>query len=80
MAQVEFTVEELIEISMVIEDITCGSEEGSTGGMYTGIVYITPEQCYHMANILKKINESLYDKPTIYKTAYKRYRRYQNSK
>lgn len=80
MAQVEFSVDELIELSTVIEDITCGSEEGSTGGMYTGIVYITPEQCYHMANILKKINESLYDKPTIYKTAYKRYRRYQNSK
>ena len=80
MAQLELTNEELVQISMVIEDITSGSEEGATGGMYTGIVYITPEQCYHMANILKKLNEYLYDEPTIYKTAYKRYRRYQNSK
>lgn len=80
MAQVKFSEQELIEISMVIEDITCGSEKGRTGGMYTGSVYLTPETCYHMANILKKINESLYDKPTIYKTAFRRYRKYQKSK
>lgn len=80
MAQVEFSVEELIEISMVIEDITQESEEGVTGGMYTGKTYLSPEQCYHMANILKKINESMYDKPTIYQKAYVKYRRYQNSK
>lgn len=80
MKQTRFTDEELMELSSVLEDITIGSEEAGTGGMYTGIVYITPEQCYHMANILKKLNEYLYDKPTIYKTAYRRYRRYQNSK
>lgn len=80
MEELEFTNEELIEISMVIEDITTGSKDGETGGMYTGQVYITPETCYNMANILKKINEYLYDKPTIYKTAYRRYRKYQNSK
>lgn len=80
MAQVEFTLDELISISMVIEDITCESEEGATGGMYTGRTYITPETCYHMANILKKINEKLYDKPTIYQKAYVKYRSYQNSK
>lgn len=80
MAQVEFSVNELIAISSVIEDITRGSEAGNTGGMYTGVVYITPNQCYQMANILKKINESLYVKPTLYKTAYRRYRKYQNSK
>lgn len=80
MKQTRFTDDELMELSSVLEDITIGSEEAGTGGMYTGIVYITPEQCYHMANILKKLNEYLFDKPTIYKTAYKRYRRYQNSK
>lgn len=80
MKQARFTNDELMELSSVLEDITIGSEEAGTGGMYTGIVYITPEQCYHMANILKKLNEYLYDEPTIYKTAYKRYRRYQNSK
>ena len=80
MKEARFTNDELMELSSVLEDITIGSEEAGTGGMYTGIVYITPEQCYHMANILKKLNEYLYDEPTIYKTAYKRYRRYQNSK
>lgn len=80
MKQARFTDDELMELSSVLEDITIGSEEAGTGGMFTGIVYITPEQCYHMANILKKLNEYLYDEPTIYKTAYKRYRRYQNSK
>lgn len=80
MKQARFTNDELMELSSVLEDITIGSEEAGTGGMYTGIVYITPEQCYHMANILKKLNEYLYEKPTIYKRAYNRYRRYQNSK
>lgn len=80
MKEARFTNDELMELSSVLEDITIGSEEAGTGGMYTGIVYITPGQCYHMANILKKLNEYLYDKPTIYKTAYRRYRKYQNSK
>lgn len=80
MKEERFTDDELIEISMVLEEITIGSAEAVTGGMYTGKVYITPEQCYHMANILKKINEPLYEKSTIYKRAYKRYRKYQKSK
>lgn len=80
MKQARFTEDELIDLSSVLEDITIGSEGAGTGGMYTGSVYLTPEQCYNMANILKKLNEYLYDKPTIYKTAYRRYRKYQNSK
>ena len=80
MKEERFTNDELIELSCVLEDITIGCEEARTGGMYTGSVYLTPYTCYNMANILKKLNEYLYDKPTIYKTAYRRYRKYQNSK
>lgn len=80
MKQARFTRDELVMLSIVLEDITEGSREGNTGGMYTGIVYLTPETCYNMANILKKLNEYLYDKPTIYQKAYVKYRKYQNSK
>ena len=80
MKQVEFTREELVLLSMVLEDITDESHEGSTGGMYTGNTYLTPYTCYNMANILKKINEHVYFKPTIYKEAYNKNRQYQNSK
>ena len=80
MKEARFTNDELIELSSVLEDITIGCEGASTGGMYTGSVYLTPETCYNMANILKKLNEYLYEEPTIYKTAYRRYRKCQNSK
>lgn len=80
MKQARFTREELVHLSMVLEDITVDSSEGRTGGMYTGSVYLTPEQCYNMANILKKLNEYTYEKPTSYKTAYVKYRTYQNYK
>ena len=80
MKKVELTREELLNISSVLEDITIGCEDVAGGGMHTGTVYLTPNTCYQMANVLKKINESLYDKPTIYKVAYRRYRRNQNSK
>lgn len=80
MKQARFTDDELIELTSVLEDITIGSEEAGTGGMYTGAVYLTPSTCYNMANILKKLNEYLFDNPTIYKTAYRRYRKCQNSK
>lgn len=80
MKQTRFTTDELADLSSVLEDITIGSQEAGTGGMYTGSVYLTPETCYNMANILKKLNEYLYDEPTIYKTAYRRYKKCQNSK
>lgn len=80
MAQVEFTRNELTFLSIVLEDITAESREGNTGGMYTGNAYLTPETCSKMADILKKINESLYDNPTIYIEAYMKYREYQVNK
>lgn len=80
MKETRFTNDELMELCSVLEDITIGSEEAGTGGMYTGSVYIPPNTCYNMANILKKLNEYLFDNPTIYKTAYRRYRKCQNSK
>ena len=80
MKQVEFTRDELALLSTLLEDLTLESFAGKTGGMYTGITYVTPFTCYTMANILEKINEYLYDKPTIYKAAYKKYRKYQNIK
>lgn len=80
MKQVEFTKDELVLLSTVLEDITEESQQGHTGGMYTGKTYLTPYTCYNMANILDKINKYLYDNPTIYKEAYNKYRKYQNSK
>lgn len=71
MKEFEFTLEELLALSSVIEDITTSSKEGVTGGMYTGSVYITPDTCRNCANALKKINEYLFDNPTYYKDAYK---------
>ena len=72
MKEFEFTHDELLALSSVIEDITTLSTEGETGGMYVGSAYITPHECYCCANILKKINEYLFDNPTIYKKAYRK--------
>lgn len=71
MKEFEFTQDELLALSSVIEDITTLSKEGETGGMYAGSAYITPDECRCCANALKKINEYLFDNPTIYKKAYR---------
>lgn len=70
MKKLNFTDEELINISTFIEDVVSWGEEGATGGMYAGNSYITPDTCYNVAIALKKINEHFYDNPSIYKSAY----------
>lgn len=80
MKEFEFTQDELLALSSVIEDITTLSEEGETGGMYAGSAYITPYECRCCANILKKINEYLYDNPTIYKKAYRKLKKNSHNK
>lgn len=70
MKKLNLTEEELINISVFIEDVVSWGEDGATGGMYAGNAYITPSVCYNVAKVLKKINEHCYDKPTIYKRAY----------
>lgn len=70
MKNLEFTQEELLAVSSVIQDIATQGEEGTTGGMYAGSAYITPYTCHICANVLEKINKYLFDKPTIYKEAY----------
>lgn len=72
MKELEFTIEELVSVSTLIEDIVRLGEDGATGGMYAGSAYITPGTCYDCANVIKKINEYAYDNPTIYKEAYDR--------
>lgn len=70
MKKLEFTMDELLALSSIIEDITTLGKEGETGGMYAGNAYMTPSTCYNCAKALKKINEHLFDNPTIYKKAY----------
>lgn len=70
MKKLNFTDEELINISTFIEDVVSWGEDGATGGMYAGNSYITPSTCYSMAIVLKKINEHFYNNPSIYKSAY----------
>lgn len=71
MKEFEFTIDELLALTSLIEDITTLSKEGETGGMYAGSAYITPETCHNCASALKKMNEYLFDNPTIYKSAYR---------
>lgn len=70
MKKLEFTQDELLALSALIEDIATQGEEGKTGGMYAGSAYLTPYTCRYCANALKKINEYLFLKPTAYKKAY----------
>lgn len=72
MKELEFTQDELLALSSVIESITTLSQEGQTGGIYADSAYITPFECRCCAKILKKINEHLFDNPTIYKKAYRK--------
>lgn len=70
MKELNLTEQELLNISVFIEDFASWGEDGETGGMYAGNTYITPSVCYNMAIVLKKINEHFFDNPTIYKRAY----------
>lgn len=72
MKNLEFTQEELVIVSALIEDIGRLGEDGATGGMYTGNIYMTPTTCRCCAKVIEKINEYLYDNPTTYKEAYDR--------
>lgn len=74
------THEELINISNLIEDCTSCSTEGRTGGMYIDGTYVTPGTCFMLKGVLKKINEYLYENPTIYKEAYRKLKEYSKSK
>lgn len=70
MKKLNLTEVELLNISSFIEDVVSRGEDGETGGMYAGNVYITPSVCYNVAIVLKKINEHCFDSPSIYKSAY----------
>ena len=70
MKKLELTHDELVTVSVLIEDIVRLGKEGSTGGMYAGSAYITPYTCRCCAKVIKKINEYVYDNPTLYKEAY----------
>lgn len=70
MKKLEFTQDELLALTSLIQDIATQGKEGITGGMYSVETYITPYQCRYCANALKKINEYLFLKPIIYKKAY----------
>lgn len=71
MKKLEFTQDELLALTALMQDIATQGKEGITGGMYTGETYITPYQCHNCASALKKMNEYLFDNPTTYKTAYR---------
>ena len=70
MKELEFTREELVMVSLLIEDIARYGEDGSSGGMYAGNIFITPYTCHCCAKVIKKINEHFFDNPTHYKEAY----------
>lgn len=80
MKKLNLTEEELLNISSFIQDVATWGEDGATGGMYAGNAYITPETCYNVAKVLKKINEHCFMKPTIYKSAYKKLMKFAENK
>lgn len=80
MKQLKLKEEELQHISVFIQDVASWGEDGATGGMYAGNSYITPATCYNVAIALKKIEEHLYNKPTIYKRAYDKLMKFSVSK
>lgn len=80
MKKLNLTGAELINISCFIEDIAERGTEGTTGGMYSGNVYITPSTCYNVAIAIKKINEFFYDNPTLYKEAYDKLMKFAKNK
>lgn len=80
MANLELTDKELRVIEMVIDDLGGYSEAGSSGGLYTHEIYLTPETCYHLGNALKKLNEYFFDNPQLYKKAFRKYQKGSKSK
>lgn len=80
MKKLNLTEVELLNISTFIEDVVSWGEDGATGGMYAGNAYITPSTCYHLAIVLKKINEHCFDRPSIYKSAYEKLMKFAEDK
>lgn len=80
MRELEFTRDELVLMTSLIEDVVIFGEDVSTGGMHTGNIYITPYTCHCCANAIKKINEYLYENPTLYKKAYNKLKKNSQNK
>ena len=80
MKELKLTEQELLNISVFIEDVASWGEDGATGGMYAGNAYITPSTCYNVAIALKKINEYCYINPTVYKRAYNKLMKFAKNK
>ncbi|WP_405366733.1 hypothetical protein [Ruminobacter sp.] len=80
MKELKLTEQELLNISVFIEDVASWGEDGATGGMYAGNAYISPSVCYNVAKVLKKINEHYFDNPTVYKRAYNKLMKFAENK